>query len=159
MSTQVDLKALMKWPLIIAVAITVVRLALEMAGAPEALTFITGVNWVLILVPIYFMLKILDSGVKKPFVEMLKVSAIFAVIVRLIVAVTYAAAYALNWDFAARFTTERGGPVGPDVTALQGYVTIPLIGMILGVVIAVVAAAIVGGITMLVKQRAQTAKA
>lgn len=159
MGTQVDWKALIKWPLIIAVAITVIRLVLEMAGAPEALTFITGVNWLLILVPIYFMLKILDSGVQKPFVEMLKVSAIFAVIVRLIIAVTYAAAYGLKWDFAARFSTERGGPVGPDVTPLQGYLTIPLTGMLFGVVIAVVAAAIVGGITMLVKQRAQAAKA
>jgi hypothetical protein len=77
---------------------------------------------------------------------------LFGVYTRVMVMVTYMAAYVLKWQ-APRFSVSMGGNVGPDVSALQGLLVIPLRNALVWVVFAVVAGMIIGGITLYAKTK------
>ncbi len=147
-----DIRSLIKVPLIIAVIIMVARIILEQAGAPHGLNQIFGVAWLCLLIPFYFAVKITKSGEAKPFVAFLKTLAVFVLLIRILVALTYTAAFALSWS-APRFLVEHGGVIGEGITAVEGYLLIPLQNLVLTTLAITVVGAILGGIVIAVMRK------
>ncbi len=145
------MKVTMKWPLIIAAVLVVIRIVVEQLGAPETVNNIFGVAWLYFLVPIYFAVQIAGSGVAKPFLELVKSTAIFTAYTRLMVMPTYWLAYMNGWT-APRFTTAQGGVVGEGVTPLQGYLLIPVRNALFWIVAATIVGAIIGGVTLAIRR-------
>ena len=113
---------------------------------------IFGVAWLHMFFPIYFAIKILELGFDRPFVTLIKTTVTWAVPVRVAIAITYVLGYVYQID-SLRFQTGSQGPVGEGVTPLEGYLLLPLLNFGSWMVIAVILAAITGGITLRVKQR------
>lgn len=152
MTSKNRLLQLVKPLLVIAFAVIVVRLILEFLQVPSGIIQVFGVAWLHILAPIYLALKIADAGLSKPFWALIQATLFFTVPVRLVVAVTYALAYAFQWS-ASRFSAAAGGPVGGSASPLAGYLGIPATNFLFWLVAAVLFSAIAGGITLLIKRK------
>src|SRR5436309_1730741 len=80
------MKGVLKWPLIIAAVFVVLRVALERAGAPEALNNIFSVVVLYVLIcPLYFAFRIVKSGAVRPYVTLLKMTALYTSVARAMV--------------------------------------------------------------------------
>src|SRR5216110_1659117 len=120
------MKGILKWPLIIAAFLVVVRVVLERAGAPETVNNIFSVVVFYVLIaPLYFAFRIAGSGIAAPYKNLLKTTALFTALARSMVIPTYWLAYLYQWP-QYRFTVAGGGNVGPGVSPFMGYVGIPL---------------------------------
>ena len=150
-------RSMMKWPLIVAAVLVVVRMVLEQAGAPEAANNIFGVAWLYFLVPVYFAYQIGASGAASPFKALFKKLLLFTIYTRLMIMPTYWLAYRLQWE-APRFSLELGGVVGDDVTALSGYLLIPVRNLLIWVGMATVIGMVLGSITLWIRRRKPAAK-
>jgi hypothetical protein len=134
------MKGMLKWPLIIAAIFVVVRVVLEQAGSPEWLNNLFSVVILyLLVVPLYFSVRIANSGIERPYRTLLKMTALYTALARSMIIPTYWLAYHFQWS-APRFSVRMGGNVGPNVTPIFGYVLIPL-----GAAIAWIAASLVVG--------------
>lgn len=144
------MKNMLKWPLIIAAVVIVVRIGLEQMGAPEVINNIFGVSWLFFLVPVYFAIKIAASQDRQPYKTLFKYVLLFAVYARLMVVPTYWLAYAFNWT-QARFSLQQGGVVG--ASPLNGYLVYPLRNLLIWVVAALIIGGIIGSITLAIARR------
>ena len=147
-----DLKSLIKVPLIIAGVVIIVRIILEHAGAPGAVNMIFGVTWLHLLVPFYLAARIAKSAAAKPFLTLLASLSVFTLLVRVIVAVTYAMAYAMSWT-APRFQLAGGGVVGDGVTPLEGYLLIPFQNLVITGAAVILIGMILGSVTLAIMRR------
>ena len=97
------MKGILKLPLIVAAVVTVARVVAEQMGAPDKVTnWISVVALYMLVFPIYFAVRIVRSDVAKPYLTHLKLTVLYAVFCRLMIAPTYWLAYLLNWQ-AGRF--------------------------------------------------------
>jgi hypothetical protein len=144
---------MMKGPLILAAIVIVARVILEQAGAPGWLNnlFSVVVLYVLII-PIYFAVRIANSGVDRPYRTLLKYTAMYAVLARCMVIPTYWLAYYFQWS-APRFGAQQGGNVGFGVTPFMGYVGIPLLALLAWVVFSVVVGGGLGSLVIKAKRK------
>lgn len=152
MAKSIDYFQLIRGPLVLAAAVVVLRLVLELAGAPNGVITAVGVAWLHMLVPIYFGLKIGEMRLERPFVLLMRATFYWALPVRLLIAVTYVLAYIYQID-SPRFRVSSLGPVGEGVSALQGYLLLPLANFISWMLYAMVLSAIFGGLTLKYQQR------
>jgi hypothetical protein len=114
------MKGLLKWPLIIAAIVVVLRVVLEQAGAPDALNNILSVVVLYVLIgPLYFAARIAKSEIARPYATLLKTTALYTALARSMVIPTYWLAYMYRWP-QFRFSVAAGGNVGPGVTPLWG---------------------------------------
>ena len=146
-------QGIMKIGLLVAAVIIVVRIVLEQLGSPGVINFIFGVAWLYFVIPVLFALRLRTAGDAGPFKALVKNLALFAVYTRLMVMVTYWAAYQYQWQ-APRFSAAEGGNVGPDVSPLQGFLIIPVRNALILVVLVIVLGMIIGGITLTLKKKA-----
>ncbi len=153
MSNGQSTQGLMKAGVLIAAAIIVVRIILEQLGTPEMINNIFGVTWLYLIMPVLFALRLLKSGETSPYKALFKNVTLFGIYTRLMVMVTYMAAYQFGWA-APRFGSKMGGNVGPDITPLQGYLIIPGRNLLVWVVIVAVIGMVIGGITLRFRRRA-----
>ncbi|MDQ7063662.1 MAG: hypothetical protein Q9P90_05370 [candidate division KSB1 bacterium] len=148
----------LKWPLILALVIIVIRIILEQLGAPESINNLFGVAWLYLILPVVFGLQIVKHGDPSPFKSLFVHVLLFGVYTRIMVAVTYMLAYAFQWS-APRFTLERGGNVGEGVTPLQGYLIIPARNALFWTVAAALVGMLIGSIAILIKRRSPAGEA
>ncbi len=151
------MNSLIKTPLILAAVIILARLALEAVGASSAITFIVGVSWLHLFVPIYLGLRVAGAGGSRPFKDLFMAIFFFTLFTRLMVFATYVIAYPLGWT-ANRFSLEGGGGVGAE-SALSGMLLIPGGNLILAVVVGPIIGMILGSITLLIKRKMAPAPA
>ncbi len=147
-----DIRALIKVPLIIAAIIIIARIILEQVGAPPWLNQVFGVTWLYLIIPFYFAVKIATSGAAKPFVTLLKTLAVFVLLSRILIALTYMIAFAFSWS-APRFLVENGGVVGEGVTPVEGYLLIPFQNLVLTTLSITAIGMILGGIVIAVMRK------
>jgi hypothetical protein len=134
------MKGILKGPLIIAAVLIVARIVAERLGASDGVTnSMSVVVFHVLIAPIYFAIRIARSDVARPYLTHLKLTALFAILARLMVVPTYWLAYALNWT-TPRFTVEGGGVVGAD--NMMRVILTPLVL----VVVWTIASLIVGGL-------------
>ena len=147
-----NIKSLIKVPLIIAAIIIVARIILEQAGAPPWLNQVFGVTWLYLFIPFYFAVKIAKSREAKHFITLVKTLAVFVLLSRILVALTYMAAFAFSWS-APRFLVENGGVVGEGVMPVEGYLLIPFQNLVLTTLATTVIGTILGGIVLAVMRK------
>ena len=143
---------LMKAGVLVAACIIVVRIILEQFGAPESVNNIFGVAWLYLVFPVLFALRIAASGEPGPFKTLFKTLLLFGVYTRLMVMASYMLAFLFKWQ-APRFSLKMGGNVGPDVSALQGLLVIPVRNALIWIVMATVLGMIIGGIILFRKRK------
>ena len=147
------MKGMLKGPLIIAAILVVGRIVLERMGAPETINNVVSVVIFYVLIaPLYFAFRIAKSDVPRPYLTLLKNTALFTVLARAMVIPTYWLAYMYQWP-QGRFSVAQGGVVGPGVTPLQGYVVIPLLAAGAWIIISLVVGGGLGSIVIKVKRK------
>jgi hypothetical protein len=152
MKTNISLK----WPLIIAAVVVVLRVILEQMGAPGGVTNLFSVVMLyLVIFPIYFALRIANSGVERPYRNLIKTTALYAALARAIVIPTYWLAYIYQWE-APRFSTAMGGVVGPNVSPLAGFFLIPFGALLLWVIGSIVIGGGIGSVVIALKRKSRT---
>ena len=110
----------LKWPLIVAATLVVLRIVLEHLGAPESINNLLGVAWLHVLVPFYLAYQIQSAGSDRPYRALFKDLFLYTLYTRLMVLVTYWMAYLWQWQ-SPRFLLARGGNVGEGIGPFQGY--------------------------------------
>ena len=148
----------LKWPLIFSVVVMGARILLEEMGAPSAINNILGVAWLSFLIPVYWAVRLAGSGEEHPYRTLLKLIALYAVSIRLMVLVTYSMAYLFSWS-APRFSVQGGGVVGEGVTALQGLLVTPATNFPIGVLMSAVFGLAVGPAALALSRYLTRAKA
>jgi hypothetical protein len=124
----------MKWPLIAAAVVTVVRVMVERGGASDTVSGIFGVVYLhLIIVPVYFAFRITNSDVAQPYLTQLKLTFLYVVLARLMILPTYWLAYIYQWP-QSRFS----GLIGPDVSPFAGYIGVPFLTAAIWIVVSTV---------------------
>ena len=151
-----DSQNMMKWPLIAAALLVVLRIPLELAGAPGAVTNLFGVAWLYFLVPVYFGFKIAQGVDGSRFGVLFRKLLTFNFLTRLMVMPTYWLAFALGWS-APRFALQNGGVVGDGVSPFEGLLVVPVRNLILWTVLATVVGMIIGSVVLAVKNRSAAA--
>jgi hypothetical protein len=151
-----ETKGMMKWPLIIAAMLVMLRLVLEQAGAPETVNNIFGVSWLYFIIPVYFAIRIIRSGDARPFKTLFKSLLGYITYTRLMIIPTYWLAYMLQWR-APRFGTQMGGVVGEGISPVEGYLWIPVRNAAVWIVGGTVIGMIIGGVTLLIRRRGAAA--
>jgi hypothetical protein len=147
------MKGMLKWPLIVAAVVIVVRVVLEQAGAPAALTnLLSVVALFLVICPVYFAVQIANSGAARPFRTLLMLVPAYAALVRLMLVPMYWLAYYFQWS-SFRFSVQGGGNVGEGVTPLMAFIVIPLVQIAAWTVAAVVIGGGIGSIVLALKRR------
>ena len=147
------MKGLLKWPLIIAAVIIVLRIVLEQAGAPDTINNLFSVVILYVFIaPLYFAYRIANSGEPKAYRMLLKTTALFTALARAIVIPTYWLAYMYHWP-QPRFSVAQGGNVGPDVGPLMGYLGIPLAAAVAWIIVSLVAGGGLGSILIAIMRK------
>jgi len=140
----------------VAAAIIVVRIILEQFGAPETVNNLFGVAWLHLIMAVLFALRLAKAGEASPYKALFLNIVLFGIYTRLMVMLTYMAAYRFSWP-APRFSGKMGGNVGPAISPLQGYLVIPLRNALIWIVMATITGMIIGVITLWLRRRS-TAK-
>jgi hypothetical protein len=146
-----DDSKVMRWGIILAAAIIVMRIALEQIGASDKVNNIFGVAWLYFLFPVLFALGIRARNAVSPFKSLLKDVSLFALCTRAMVMITYILAYVFRWP--ARRFAYPGGNVGENVGVWTGLILIPLRNVLIWVVMATIIGMIIGSITLLLKRK------
>ena len=144
----------LKWPLIVAVILVVLRIVLEKLGAPDSINNLLGVAWLHLLVPFYFAYQIRTSASDRPYRALFKDLFLYSLYTRLMVLVTYWMAYLWQWQ-SPRFLITQGGNVGENIGPFEGYLLIPGRNLVVWVVMAMVVGMVLGSLLLLIKGRGQ----
>ena len=113
------MKGILKWPLILAAVVVVVRVVVERAGAPVSVSSLLSVAALhTLLVPLYFAIRIGTNGVQRPYWTLIKLVGIYVVLTRAMIIPTYWLARIYGWT-EPRF----GGLAGSD--PFTGFIGIP----------------------------------
>jgi hypothetical protein len=148
------MKGMLKWPLVIAAIVIVARIVLEQSGAPDTINNLFSVVVLYVfIVPIYFALRIANSGFAHPYKTLLKNVAIYAALARAMVIPTYFLAYIYEWP-AQRFAATGGGVVG--LTPLNACIIV-IAAFAIWVTASVVIGGGIGSVIIALRRRAVTA--
>jgi hypothetical protein len=139
----------LKWPLIIAAVVVVLRVLAERAGAPTTFNNLLSVVVLhTVLAPLYFAVTIAKKGLPRPYLTLFTLIAIYVVLTRIMVLPTYWLARIYEWT-DPRF----GGLWGPGVTPFFGYITLPFLTAGFWIVASLVFGGIVGSIVVAIGRR------
>ena len=142
----------LKWPLIVAATVVLLRIVLEQLGASDSINNLLGVAWLHVLAPFYLAYQIQASGSDRPYRALFKDLFLYTLYTRLMVLATYWMAYLWQWR-SPRFLITQGGNVGEGIDPFQGYLLIPVRNLVVWIVMAMVVGMVLGSILLLIKRR------
>ena len=141
------MKGILKWPLIIAAVVTVLRVVVERAGATDSVSnYLSVVALHFIIGPLYFSIRIGLSEIRRPYFTLIKLIALYVVLTRAMILPTYWLARVYGWE-QGRF----GGVHSPS--AFTGYITIPFHTAALWIVASICFGGVLGSIVIAVLLR------
>src|SRR5262245_56709576 len=147
------MRGILKEPLLIAAGLVVLRIITEQAGAPDVLNNLISVaTFYVLIAPIYFALRIANSGIDHPYRTLLKTVGLFAFLARAMVVPTYWLAYIFQWP-QQRFSTAAGGVVGPGITPMMAYGVVPAVALLIWVVISLVIGGGIGSVIVKLRRK------
>jgi hypothetical protein len=148
------LKGILKWPLIIAAVVVVLRIVNERAGGPPLLSSsLSVVALHTLLAPIYFAIRIAGSGVERPYAGLLKSIFVYAVLTRIMLLPVYWLARIFEWP-EPRFY----GLFGPNVSPFVGFIVVPIVTALFWIVTSVVVGGDIGaGLLAMMRSRSKVA--
>ena len=143
------MKGTLKWPLIVAAIIVVLRIITERFGVPDSVN--NAISVVLLhtlLVPIYLAVRIARNEVPRPYATLVKLIAMYAVLTRAMVLPVYWLARVYEWT-QPRFA----GLWGREVTPFVGYIGVPFITAAFWIGASIIGGGLVGAIVLAVGRR------
>jgi hypothetical protein len=142
-------KGILKWPLIIAAVVIVLRVIVEQSGAPDAVANLLSVVALHFLIgPVYFAIRIAKSGISRPYATQFKLVTLYVVLTRAMLLPTYWLARIYEWP-QSRFY----GTFGPDVTAFVGYIGVPFVTAAIWIVASFIFGGTLGSIIIAISRR------
>jgi hypothetical protein len=136
------LKGILRWPLIVAAVVVVLRVIVERAGAPARVSNLFSVAALTtVLGPLYFAIQIALSNKPRPYLTLVQLVFLYAVCARAMVLPTYWAARIFNWP-ESRF----GGVSAPN--PVVGFLALPLLTAAFWIVASMVGGTILGSGTL-----------
>ena len=146
------LKGILKWPLIVAAVVVVLRIVSERAGGPPALSSALSVVALhTLLAPIYFAIRLAGSGAERPYAALLKLILAYAIWTRAMLIPVYWLARIFEWP-ESRFY----GLFGPDVNAFVGFIGVPFVTALFWIVMSVVVGGGIGaGLLAVLRSRSK----
>jgi hypothetical protein len=133
------MKEILKWPLIVAAVVIVLRVVTERAGAPDQFNnLLSAVLLHCLLGPLYFSLRLAKSDVPSPYLMLIKLVAVYVVLVRAMVIPTYWLAHIYGW------TESRFSGLGPESSPFVSYIAIPFQTAAIWIVVSIVFGGILG---------------
>ncbi len=145
------MKGILKWPLIVAAVVVILRVVAERAGAPPVVSNTLSVAVLhTLLGPLYFALQVGLAGKPRPYLTLIQLIAIYAICTRAMVLPTYWLARIFEWP-EPRFA----GLAGPNVTPFAGFIAVPLITAAFWIVASIVIGGTIG-VTILAIMRSRT---
>jgi len=143
------LKGILKWPLIVAAVVVVLRVITERAGAPGIVNNMLSVAVLhTLLAPLYFGFHIGKSSVQRPYRELIKLVVIYAVLTRAMILPTYWLARVFEWPEPRFF-----GLWGPEVSPFVGFIAVPFLTAASWVVGSLVVGGVIGSIVIAVTRK------
>jgi hypothetical protein len=143
------MKGILKWPLVIAAAVVVLRVIVERAGAPDSVANVFSVVALHFLIgPVYFAIRVARSGIPHPYTALFKLIALYVVLTRAMVLPTYWLARIYEWP-QARFS----GLAGPDVSFFRGYIGVPFVTAAIWIVASMIFGGTLGSIIIAIIRR------
>jgi hypothetical protein len=140
---------ILKWPLIIAAVIVVVRVFFERMGVPETINNLLSIAAMhTVIVPIYIAIQLGRRKAARPFFSLFLQITVYAVVTRIMVLPTYWAARIFEWT-NSRFN----GTWGPDVDAVTGFVGVPLGTAAIWIVASIVIGGALGSIVLAITRK------
>jgi hypothetical protein len=140
---------ILKWPLIVAAVVVVVRVVFERLGVPESVNNVLSIAVMhTLIVPLYIGWQLGRRKSERPYATLIKLIAIFAVLTRIMILPTYWAGRIFEWT-NSRFN----GTWGPDVDAFRGFVGVPLVTAAIWIVASIVVGGVLGSIVLAVTRK------
>jgi hypothetical protein len=140
---------ILKWPLIVAAVVVVVRVVFERLGVPESVNNVLSIAVMhTLIVPLYIGWQLGRRKSERPYATLIKLIAIFAVLTRIMILPTYWAGRLFEWT-NSRFN----GTWGPDVDAFRGFVGVPLVTAAIWIVASIVVGGVLGSIVLAVTRK------
>ena len=145
------MKGIIKWPLIVAAIVVVLRVIVERSGAPAAVSNMLSVAALTtVLGPLYFALQVGLARKPHPNSMLLRLIFIYAVCARAMVLPTYWAARVFNWTEPRFAGLDAANP-------FVGFIAVPLITAAVWIVASMVIGSAIGFITLgMVRSRMKT---
>jgi len=146
------LKGILKWPLIVAAVVVVLRIVNERAGGPPALSSALSVVALhTLLAPVYFAIRIAGSGAERPYAALLKLILVYVLWTRAMLIPVYWLARIFQWP-EARFE----GLWGPRSNAFVGFIAVPFLTALFWIVASVVVGGAIGaGLIAVMRSRSK----
>ena len=146
------MKGILKWPLIVAAVVVVLRVVNERAGGPPALSLALSVVALhTLLVPVHFAIRLAGSGAERPYAALLKLILVYAIWTRAMLIPVYWLARILEWP-----ESRWDGLYGPDVNAIVGFIVIPFVTALFWIVTSVVVGGAIGsGVLAVLRPRSK----
>ena len=147
------MKGILKWPLIVAAVVVVLRIVSERAGGPPALSSALSVVALhTLLAPIYFAIRLAGSSAERPYSALLKLILAYAIWTRAMLIPVYWLARIFEWP-ESRFY----GLFGPDVNAFVGFIGVPFVTALFWIVMSVVVGGGIGaGLLAVLRSRSKS---
>jgi glycopeptide antibiotics resistance protein len=141
------MKGILKWPLILAAVVVVLRVIVEQSGAPDSVSNVISVVALhLVIVPLYFAIRIGRSAISNPYLTQLKLVVLYVVIARAMVLPTYWLARIYDWPQPRFFGLS-------DATPFNGYITIPVGTAVVWIVFSTIFGTALGWIVIAIIRR------
>ena len=136
------MKGILKWPLIVAAIVAVLRVVTELSGLPDSINNLISVVVLHLLIgPLYFAVRIARSRLPRPYIALFKFIAIYVVSTRAILIPVYWLGRIYEWP-QSRFN----GLWGPDVTPFMGYIAVPFGTAAIWIVASLIFGGVVGSL-------------
>lgn len=150
------MKGILKWPLIVAAVVIVLRIANERAGgSPVLSSALSVVALHTLLAPVYFAIRLAGSSVERPYAALLKLILVYAVLTRAMLIPVYWLARIFEWP-ESRFY----GLYGRDVNAFVGFIGVPFVTAFFWILTSVVVGGAIGaGLLAMMRSRTKIAGA
>jgi len=135
------LKGILKWPLIIAALVVVLRIVVERTGGPGWLANTLSIAVMhTLLAPIYFAIRLgINSGVQRPYAALFKLILIFVLSTRAMLIPVYWLGRIYEWP-ESRFY----GLFGPEVGPFEGFIGVPFVTAAIWIVSSLVVGGAIG---------------
>jgi hypothetical protein len=144
------LKGILKWPLIVAVVVIVLRIVVERAGAPRSVSNLFSVVALhTLIVPIYVAIRLGKSTVPRPYTVLFKSILIYVLSTRAMLLVVYWLARIFNWQ-ESRFAGLA------ESTPLIGFIVIPFATAAFWIVASLIVGGAIGSATLVIMNRRQS---
>jgi hypothetical protein len=140
---------ILKWPLIVAAVVVVLRVVFERLGVPESVNNVLSIAVMhTLIVPLYIGWQLGRRKSERPFLTLLKLVALYAVLTRIMILPTYWAARIFQW------TNNRfGGLWGDGIDPIRGFVAVPLGTAAIWIVASIVVGGVLGSVALAVTRK------